>query len=395
MDDEIIQPEILIPPNITLPPDIELLFHRTKRKFHRKILNEDWEREIYYRNWIKYVNGIPERESYLWYAPEYSGGLHPSEEDRILRATPTIVEWTIPHPKKPGESLKVGYIESLTWPSGSNIQRIHYKLLEAIRSWEYDIIVAPEYSYCTPGYEEILSKEDIDRYMWELCDANKWDTLVIPGSCIWKDDRYSIHNSSPVIVWNKIIEIHDKMLQAGYDKDIVNHENNKITIQINELQDKILELRWIRDRLQTTGWTEWEISEIETQILMIESRIREIKFHKYRIVRTPTPELDREIDKLEKTVQHLLEWNNPLKDVLLRRIFDQIESLKELREKTQFLSDDIEWELLQLHHILAEYTDIIQSYKISGFDASNFEILAQNIKKKDQWTCGKADQNFI
>ena len=41
MDDEIIQPEILIPPNITLPPDIELLFHRTKRKFHRKILNED------------------------------------------------------------------------------------------------------------------------------------------------------------------------------------------------------------------------------------------------------------------------------------------------------------------------------------------------------------------
>gem|GEM_PF-1549020 len=41
MDDEIIQPEILIPSNITLPPDIESLFRRTKGEFDRKILNED------------------------------------------------------------------------------------------------------------------------------------------------------------------------------------------------------------------------------------------------------------------------------------------------------------------------------------------------------------------
>jgi predicted amidohydrolase len=82
------------------------------------------------------------------------------------------------------EPIKVGIVKALTRKKGSNVESIANAILNATKSQNYHIIVAPEYSFLHAIGP--LSALELDQYIEQFKEASANNTLIIPGTFVWK-----------------------------------------------------------------------------------------------------------------------------------------------------------------------------------------------------------------
>lgn len=114
-----------------------------------------------------------------------------------MLTTPFLSVSQIQHPNIPEQTLRVGYVNCLTHIHGSATDRIHQQILEAVKSGDYDIVIAPEYTYHYP--DSLLTREHMDRYVSEIQSVTNANTLVIPGTFLWYDGEHSLRNTAHII----------------------------------------------------------------------------------------------------------------------------------------------------------------------------------------------------
>lgn len=110
-------------------------------------------------------------------------------------------------------SLKVGFIQTATSCRGSDYKQIHKKITTALKKADYDIVIAPEYSF-VPEYK--VFDEDIKNEILEsvICASKGSRTLVLPGTFLWAKDE-GLHNTAyAVFDGNKVCE-YDKINEGG------------------------------------------------------------------------------------------------------------------------------------------------------------------------------------
>ncbi len=122
--------------------------------------------------------------------------------------------------------FKVAFIKSATDPESrkQGYAVMHQTILSAIESSNYDLIIAPEYSYF-PNTKP-LQTEDNQEIRTEICAAtNGKSSLVLPGTIVWKDQNddmrnslYAFSNGIELIEYHKINPCNGEKLYAySYD----------------------------------------------------------------------------------------------------------------------------------------------------------------------------------
>jgi len=109
------------------------------------------------------------------------------------------------------EPLKVGIINVGTSSLSGTDPNIFSLIQEASTSGEHDIVVAPEYSFLPPPGP--LQVPELSDYL-QLFKESSNETLIIPGTFIWKEDG-KLRNSCYAFYNGEIIHQHSKIKNGG------------------------------------------------------------------------------------------------------------------------------------------------------------------------------------
>ncbi|MBI5355738.1 MAG: hypothetical protein HZB68_04760 [Candidatus Aenigmarchaeota archaeon] len=129
-----------------------------------------------------------------------------------------IVSFEIDDPKAKQavnrEKLSVAMLPKSTSPYGSDTEYFEEAIKGLLETNAYDIIVAPEYNLVPR--EGPVTREDKDSMVERLLEYSRGkDTLLFPGTVVWKDESGLMKNTIPVISNGEVVFEYSKMHDGG------------------------------------------------------------------------------------------------------------------------------------------------------------------------------------
>ncbi len=170
--------------------------------FSKKPNNERREREEYHDSNF-------ERESYdntMRYVKDNT------LSDAVVRRT-DLVGYDITSPNG-GKKIGVNLIKVGPDGSGSDTEYFERAIVELLEKGSQEILLAPEYNFL-PITGPVTENEKADMLNRLVSASNGKDTLLFPGTIVWKDDKGKMHNTAPVIYDGELLLEYDKMRDGG------------------------------------------------------------------------------------------------------------------------------------------------------------------------------------
>lgn len=111
------------------------------------------------------------------------------------------------------EKLKAGIIARNTGSDNLSQEGLLEEIIESIREHELDIFLGPEWLFLPK--DRLYTKEEKYAISSKLADISKErNTLIIPGSIMWFDEKH-FYNTSPIIAEGRVLGEYHKHSDCG------------------------------------------------------------------------------------------------------------------------------------------------------------------------------------
>ncbi len=136
-----------------------------------------------------------------------------TQQRELIKAYPRIFSCSLLDVIVNQHPCLVGLLRTLTDETGSNCDKNEQKIVNALKKSNYDLIVAPEYSFVP--YARVFDENQKDEILERIISASKGHkTLVIPGTFLWKKNGM-LYNTLYAICDGKQVFEYDKINDGG------------------------------------------------------------------------------------------------------------------------------------------------------------------------------------